>query len=78
MRPIKLYGSETWPLRKIDEHRFIVFERKILRKTYGPVKNEITGEWRRRKNIELETFINGSSDILKVIRGRRPRWAGHA
>ena len=42
-------GSETWPIRKMDEHRFVVFERKVLRKIYGPVKDEITGEWRRKK-----------------------------
>jgi hypothetical protein len=75
--PVVLYGSETWPLRKMDEHRFIVFERKVLRKIYGPVKDEITGEWRRRKNIKLETLY-GSSGILEVIRSRRLRWAGHA
>jgi hypothetical protein len=69
-----LYGSETWPLRKIDEHRFMVFERKVLLKIYGPVKDEITGKWKRRKNIELETLY-GSSDILEVTRNRRLWWA---
>jgi hypothetical protein len=61
----------------MDEQRFLVFERKVLREIYGPVKDEITREWRRRKNLELETLYN-SSDILKVIRSRRLRWAGHA
>jgi len=44
--PVILYGSETRPLRKIDENKFMVFERKVLRKMYGPVKNDITEEWR--------------------------------
>lgn len=44
IRPAILHGSETWPLRKKDEKRFIVFERKVLRKMYGPVKDDITGE----------------------------------
>jgi hypothetical protein len=72
IRPVILYDLETWPLRKIDE--LMVFERKVLRKIYGLVKNEITGEWRRRKNIELETLY-GSLDILEVTRNRRLRWA---
>jgi hypothetical protein len=61
----------------MDEHRLMVFERKVLRKIYGPVKDEITGEWRRRENIELGTLF-GSSDILEVTRNRRLRWSGHA
>jgi hypothetical protein len=77
IRPVVVYGSEIWPLRKMDDQRFLVFERKVLRKIYGPVKDEITGEWRRRKNLELETLYS-SSDILEVIRSRRLRWAGHA
>ncbi|XP_025203119.1 uncharacterized protein LOC112600160 [Melanaphis sacchari] len=74
---VVLYGSETWPLRKMDKQRFMVFERKVLQKIYGPVKDEITEEWRRRKNSELETSYS-SSDIVEGIRSRRLRWAGHA
>jgi hypothetical protein len=61
----------------MDEQRFLVFERKVLSKIYGPVKDEITGEWRRRKNLELKTLYS-SSDILEVIRSRRLQWTGHA
>jgi hypothetical protein len=77
IRPVVLYGSETWPIRKMDEHKFMIFERKVLRKINGPVKDEITGEWRRRKNIELE-ILYSNADIVEVIRSRRLRWAGHA
>lgn len=57
IRPVILYGSETLPLKKIDENKFTVFERKVLRKIYGPVKNDITEEWRRRTSIELKHCI---------------------
>lgn len=45
----------------IDENKFIVFERKVvLRKINGPVEDDITGEWRRRRNnIELKTLYSG-------------------
>jgi len=43
---------------------------------YGPVKDDITVEWRRRKNIELKTLYSGS-DILKVIRRGKLIWDGH-
>jgi len=72
-----LYGSETLPLRKNDEKKFIVFKKKVLRRIYGPVKDNITGKWRRRKNIELEALYS-DEDITKVIKRRRLRWAGHA
>lgn len=39
----------------MDENKFAVFERKVLQKMYGPVKDDITEEWRRRKVIELKT-----------------------
>jgi len=54
----------------MDEQRFMVFERKVLLKIYGLVKDEITGEWRRRKNSELKTLYSGS-DIVEGIRSRR-------
>jgi len=53
IKPIVTYGSETWTLRKIYEYALLVFERKVLVKMYGPCKDELTGEWRIRKNKEL-------------------------
>jgi len=52
-------------------------ERKILRKIFGPVKDNISGEWRRRKNTELEMLFQ-STIITEVIKRRRLQWAGHA
>jgi hypothetical protein len=38
-----------WPLRKFDENKFLIIERKILRKIYGPVKDNNSDEWRRKR-----------------------------
>jgi hypothetical protein len=77
IRPVILYGSETWALRKSDENKFLILERRILRKIFGPIKNNITGEWRRRKNIELQEIFN-ENNIAETIKKKRLRWAGHA
>lgn len=65
------------PFRKINENKFNVFERKMLRKIYGLVKDDITKEWRRRWNIELKTLYS-SVVILEVIRRERLRWTDHS
>jgi len=52
-------------------------ERKILRKIFGPVKDNISGEWRRIKNTELEILFQ-STIITEVIKRRRFQWAGYA
>ena len=48
-----------------------------MRKIYGPVKDNISGEWRRRKNTELEILFQNTT-ITEVIKRRRLQWAGHA
>ncbi|KAL4088534.1 hypothetical protein QTP88_023628 [Uroleucon formosanum] len=77
IRPVVLYGSETWPLRKAEQMRLEVFERKILRRIFGPCKDDQTGEWRKRHNQELQNLFQ-RPDITKEISVRRLRWAGHA
>jgi hypothetical protein len=77
IRPVITYGAEAWPLRKSDERKLLVLERKILRKIFGPVKDMFSGEWRIRKNDELETLFHKPS-ILETIKNRRLIWAGHA
>jgi len=73
-RPVATYGSETWTLTKSDENSLRIFERKILRKIYGPVQEG--GTWRIRYNEELNRFIKGK-DIVKFIKAQRIRWLGH-
>jgi hypothetical protein len=46
-----------------DEHRLRVFENRVLRKTFGPKRGEVTGEWRRLHNEELRDFYS-SPDFL--------------
>jgi hypothetical protein len=55
---------------KKGRKNFYVFERKVLRRIYGPVKDSLTGEWRRKKNTELKT-LDSELDILEIIRRGR-------
>jgi len=74
VRPVVTYGSELWTLTMEEERALAVFERKILRKIYGPLKeNEL---WRIRRNDELETIIKGAN-IVGFIKWQRIRWLGH-
>jgi hypothetical protein len=51
--PVVLYGCETWSLTLKEEHRLGVFENRVLRKIFGPKKDEVTGEWTELHNEEL-------------------------
>jgi len=53
-----------------------VFENKVLRRIFGPRRDEVTGEWRRLYNEELNDLYS-SPNILRLIKSRRIRWAGH-
>jgi len=77
LRPIVLYGSETWALRKAEEQRLGVFVRKVLRKMYGPVFDSETNEWRKLHSDELKRQFQ-RPDIVKEITKRRLSWGGHA
>ncbi|KAJ4444137.1 hypothetical protein ANN_05926 [Periplaneta americana] len=74
--PVLLYGCETWTLTLREEHRFRVFENKVLRKISGAKRDEVTGEWRKLHNTELHALYS-SPDIIRNIKSRRLRWAGH-
>jgi len=54
LRPIILYGSETWALRKTEESRLMLFERKVLRKIVDPIYDRQTNEWRKLHNVEIQ------------------------
>jgi hypothetical protein len=74
--PVVLYGCENWSLTLREGCRLRVFENKELRRIFGPKRDEVTGEWSRVHNKELYAFWS-SSNIIRVIKSRRLRWAGH-
>jgi len=57
-----------------EEHRLRVFENRVLRRTFGPTKDEVTGKWRRLNHEELYDMY--SSPIIQLIKSRK-RWGGH-
>jgi hypothetical protein len=75
IRPVVTYGCETWTLTSRNGQRLRIFERKILRKIFGPVQDE-NGIWRIRKNHELNE-LKGNADIVRFIKSRRMAWLGY-
>jgi hypothetical protein len=65
--PVVLYGCETWSLTLREEHRLRVFENRVLRKMFGPKRDEVTGEWRKSHNEELRD-VYCSPSIIKIIK----------
>jgi hypothetical protein len=59
-----------------EEHRLGVFENRVLRVIFGPKRDEVMGEWRKLHSGELLIFYL-SPDIVRQIKSRRIRWAGH-
>jgi hypothetical protein len=73
--PVVLYGCETRSLTVRGEHKLRVFENRVLR-IFGPKWGGVTGGWRKLHNEELHNLYSSPS-IIRIIKSRRMRWAGH-
>jgi hypothetical protein len=74
--PVVLYGCETWSVTLREEHRLRVLKNRVLRRIFGPKRDGVTGEWRRLHNEDLNDLYS-SSKVIRVIKSRSMRWAGH-
>jgi hypothetical protein len=71
--PVVLYGCETCSLK---ERRLRVFENRVLRRIFGPKRDDVTGEWKKVHNKKLNNLYS-LPNFARVIKSRRLRWAGH-
>jgi hypothetical protein len=71
-----LYGCETWSLALREEHTLRVFENRVLRRIFGPKRDEVMGQWKKLNNKELHDLYSSPS-IIRIIKSRRMRWAGN-
>jgi hypothetical protein len=69
-------NCEAWSLTLSEEHKFIVFENTVVRKILGPKRDKVRGDW-RRLNREWLYDLYSSPNIIRVIKSRTMRWAGH-
>jgi hypothetical protein len=73
---VVLYGYETWPLTLREEHRLRVFENRVLRRIFGPKRDEMMGEWRKLHNKELRDWYSSPS-IIRMNKLSRMNWTRH-
>jgi hypothetical protein len=74
--PVVLNGCETWSLTLREERRLRVFENRVLRRVFGPKREEVTVEWRKVHNEGLSDLYSLPHNV-RVVKSRRMRWAGH-
>jgi hypothetical protein len=73
--PVVLYGCETWSLTLREEHRLRVFANRVLRRIFGPKRDEVMGDWRKLHDEELLN-LHSLPNIMRMIKSRRMRWQG--
>ena len=74
--PVVLYGCETWSLTLREDRSLKVSENRALRRIFESRRDEVTGEWRKLHNEELNNLY-ASPNIVRLIKSRRMIWAGH-
>jgi hypothetical protein len=74
--PVVLYGCETWSLTLREKQKLRVFENWVVRWIFGPKRERVMGGWRKLHNEELHNLYSSPS-IIRIIKSRRMRWAGH-
>ena len=72
----RAYFGTTCAMDLREEHRLRVFQNRVLRRIFGPKRDEITGEWRKLHNEEFNDLFS-SPNVVRVIRSRRMGWDGH-
>jgi len=70
---VVLYGFERWLLTWRGERRLRMFENRVLRRIFGPKRDEVTGDWRKLHEVELNDLYC-SPDVVRVIKPRRMGW----
>jgi len=70
--PVVLHGCETWSLTLGEKRRLRVFENKMLRRVFGPKRDEVTGEWRKLHNEDLRDLYT-LPNIVRLVKSRRMR-----
>jgi hypothetical protein len=73
---VVLYACETWSLTPREENILRMFENRVLRRIFGPKREEVAGGWRRLHNEDLNSLY-ASSNIVRVIKSMRMKWAGN-
>jgi hypothetical protein len=74
--PVVLYGCDIWSLILREEHRLWVSENRVLRRIFGPKRDKVTLEWGKLYNEETNDLYS-SCNIVRAIKSRIMRWAGH-
>jgi hypothetical protein len=70
---VVLHGCETWSLTLREEHRLRVFVNRMLRRIFGPKRDEVIGGWRKLHNEEIHNLYSAPS-IIRIIKSRKKRW----